>query len=731
MASILSEYEAGPFNAGVNVSMQPQDIADDEAVVIQDMFLDKPGQIYSRGGINNVVDPFTPTFNTGTGNHKVVRSLMSAVSPDGVAHIGAVTQDTSSTNLYFTILADTGASQTFDITLDSSFPIASDCVVDAKPALGGGLWIGTQELPSSVNLVGRQALFHWRGGTKATYSTGTVTTSGASAVITGAGTTWVGNVTPGMFVFSSNTTLVGVVKSVDSNTQITLEAAAVNPSIAGALPSYSIAPIRGWVMEVSKGRISTTVSPGSPAVIGSGTKFLSTPLNTTWQIFRARDNQYIGTVLSVQGEEGLILNSSATLAMDNEPFTARSPSFNTLNVYVIPTTLATNSAYYPGVLNATYASLQWFARQDGPTGAGTGDLYSRVWFSDYRNQNSVDMVTQDGDYVNVPSTVGQNLPIRGLAPSANALLIFKENETFAITGNDSDSFDLQKIWDDGCLSPSSIVLYKGTVIWAGRRGIYLYDGKNVTNIVARSLGQKYVATMAGFDARKNKIQATEYNDHYFITINTNTAPGTGSYQVVYTIMKNGSINNTFTNHGFSSFCVYIPTRALSFLTNFSLCGSARTPTSQFFSNQEIINTNNQVCDFYNFFNRGLVDSEYTSVPYPDPYFESKRYNMKDPLRLKQTKLALITYGSTASGLTTTMEVAKGLGDSHTSSTWSVLATTLPSVAFGSWSTVLQKFLVRDRQIGIKLYQNTVNGTSGLMWLQRISLGFKWMKVGRV
>jgi len=139
-------------------------------------------------------------------------------------------------------------------------------------------------------------------------------------------------------------------------------------------------------------------------------------MSTPGHSFRARDNAFIGTSSSVQGEEGLTLASNAALALDNEPYIARLNAGHpdSYQQYLLPPT-AGSSGVYPGVLNATYAGVQWFARLDAPITVGTGDNYARVWFSDYRNMESVDMSTQDGDYFPVPSTGGQNLPIRGIA----------------------------------------------------------------------------------------------------------------------------------------------------------------------------------------------------------------------------------------------------------------------------------------------------------------------------
>jgi hypothetical protein len=67
----------------------------------------------------------------------------------------------------------------------------------------------------------------------ADYSTGTITGTQNSAVITGAGTSWTANVDAGMLLRVGSANEYYVVKSVDSNTQITLTETYKNPNFAG------------------------------------------------------------------------------------------------------------------------------------------------------------------------------------------------------------------------------------------------------------------------------------------------------------------------------------------------------------------------------------------------------------------------------------------------------------------------------------------------------------------
>lgn len=79
--------------------------------------------------------------------------------------------------------------------------------------------------------------FVWGGSTKAAYSTGTITTTVGSPIVTGAGTAFAANVEAGMF-FTRAGGNSHRIKSVDSATQITLE----TPStVAVAGSAYSIA----------------------------------------------------------------------------------------------------------------------------------------------------------------------------------------------------------------------------------------------------------------------------------------------------------------------------------------------------------------------------------------------------------------------------------------------------------------------------------------------------------
>lgn len=102
-----------------------------------------------------------------------------------------------------------------------------------RPASVGGM---------AVFPIGAGRLAYYGGSIKAAgYNTGTVTFTQGSAVVTGAGTSWSANADAGMVLFKPSSGRVMVVKSVDSNTQLTLTAPYPSATVAGS--SYTLYPI--------------------------------------------------------------------------------------------------------------------------------------------------------------------------------------------------------------------------------------------------------------------------------------------------------------------------------------------------------------------------------------------------------------------------------------------------------------------------------------------------------
>ena len=91
---------------------------------------------------------------------------------------------------------------------------------------------------------------------------------------------------------------------------------------------------------------------------------------------------------------------------------------------------------------------------------------------------------RDQDYALVDNDSSD--PITALAALSDVLYIFKANKTFALTGNDEDSFAIQNISGVvGCPYPNGITVYENTLFFAAADGVYSLSGAGeLTNITA-------------------------------------------------------------------------------------------------------------------------------------------------------------------------------------------------------------------------------------------------------
>ena len=91
---------------------------------------------------------------------------------------------------------------------------------------------------------------------------------------------------------------------------------------------------------------------------------------------------------------------------------------------------------------------------------------------------------RDQDYALVDTDSSD--PITALAALSDVLYIFKANKTFALTGNDEDSFAIQNISGVvGCPYPNGITVYENTLFFAAADGVYSLSGAGeLTNITA-------------------------------------------------------------------------------------------------------------------------------------------------------------------------------------------------------------------------------------------------------
>jgi hypothetical protein len=787
-ASGLTTQTFDGMPGGMNLALPAQEIDDTEARYLQDVLVDRPGLTRRRGPVV-AVSGLAVLPRKGS-------ALIAALNPTGASRFGVLTGDNS--NGYLTVY-DSTLSTTVDLAWPHPLPTnpgggASYRLIDAKPAMRGGAWIGVSSAYDAA--APNQALGLWYGGTKAN-ATITVTGTRGSTTVTGTGFT--AGVDTGMFLFADTDdpytqAYIGVVKSVDSNTSLTLVAVS-GYTITARTGTFQ--SLRGLAPKVAKGHLTTDVAAAT--VTGGSTKFRSqkldagtvlngTPTNASavitgissttgltkgmpvtgtnigaaarilsvdsstqvtltvvstgspgsvaltfkvpWDLYRASDMTWIGTVLSVQSEVGLTLLANAAISLADEAYVAVRADAN----FSLITTGTTQKV---GFISANYADRQWYFN-NGADFAKT----SRGWFSDTADPEIIDMSDFDGDWIDVVSTSNVNEPIRGAQAAYNGLLMFKETETFIVGGSSPSSFNVRKLEDDGAISGGSIQAYAGGVIWAGREGIHFYDGIQAQNLTAAKLGDYWRNTMRTFDPTKYRMWSMVDRDHYMLFIES-IAP-------TVAVVK-GNVSTTPTKY---TIAINMISRAVTTFTNLDIRGSASIPGSAGRTMWYLVNDSSKaiICDGEALFNQEGVDSivcDGSAAAGPDFYVESKKYDAGDGLRLKRFKLLMVWY--LAQGDLMKVDVVLGLNDIGqtltgnfpvSGFTWDTLRGQIGTwdalkAQFATWSAVVQsvfvpkrvRFQKKNQYMAFRLYQNSASVTR--MQIGPFQLGYKLQRAGRL
>ena len=708
---------------GMNVALPGQELDDTSARYLQDILLDQPGFIRRRGPITNSSEGFPSTAYKGVG-------IASTLNPQGNVRLGILNGDT--THGQFSILnsALTGfnANIPWNGALPSSPPTNPYPLVDVKAALNSGMWIGTSTQYDANSPT--QSLALWHGGINADYTTGTITVARGSASVSGSGTSWLANASPGMFLFATTDdgytlTYVGLVLSVVDDTNLLLADVSPYPVTAKA---YKVTSIRGFEPRIVTGRVTCTTS--SAVVTGANTKFNTQLLSGgTYNLYRANDMTWIGKVSSVTNATSLTLAASAAIAMNNDSFVMLRADGN----WAVNNLDVTK----PGFLNATYAERQWFANNGQEFG-----LTSRVMFSETTNYEDVDFSSFDGNYIDIASTTGINSPIMGLCPAYNALLVFKENETFGIYGNTTSTFNVQKIEDDGALSTGSIQSYGGGVLWAGRAGIFFYDGVQTTNIVAATLGNWWKELVRVINPRQYRMWSSIARDHYFLHLEfcNSTVP----------VIK----GTTSTELSYVTIAINMISKAPTIFTNFGLRGGVQMPASTGLETLFLFNTSTSGSFYssthvFNAVGNDTITCDNASAPGPDFYMETKKYNGGDSMILKLWTQLLMNYQ--CSGDQLNVDTVLGLNDVGSTittnlpatvatwdtlkvafATWDILKTTNPtwaSLIIAVFKPKRLRFLKRSQNFAFRIWQNS--SSVDHVVLGPFQLGYKNMRPGRV
>lgn len=686
MALLTKTFQG--LSRGINRALPAWEIPDDQAVWLQDVLLDVPGVVRRRGPVKQ--SSIAGAFTTND-----PQSLHQTVLQDGSVRV-AYLSGLSTPRLR---VLNSGFGSTNQVTWPGDWS-TSPPVWDSKPALNGGTMIGASEgyMPTTTG-----GLALWRGGSKAKYQTGTITSTRGSKVITGSGTSWTANVEAGMFIIADNGagvySLLGTVDTVDSNTQITLLLPAL-ATVAGS--AYAAQNVRGLVPRCMKGRI--TVADTTNIVIGAGTKFKMMDNGETWEMFRASDMTWVGTVSSVDSDSALQLSATAAVSMSNEHFVCIRVQSDLYNDF----TLADNTS--PGFLNCVYSGRQIYANL--PYAADDTVYSSRVWFSDPLDPEGLDMSPADGDFFDVTSQGASNSPIIAIASLQNAMAILKQQELYALYGSDPTQYQLRKIADVGTISAMSVVVYRNSLIFASRQGVFMFDGVALTELTS-SLGDFWKVGIRNYNAESDRAYAGIYHNHYFLHLS--------KFESSYTPMKGAS--GAAPTKG--TFVINLDTGAITFLTNFEFRGMITFPASAdqdawyIVPNSSDQTTIGEMADLWD----GTGNDEITcknATAGPDFYLETKRYDMGDAQWKKFFKQIQMLYR--LSGDTLSMDTIPGLGDDG-------IPASKPWKQQTLYKNARLKFMKRSTHLGFRFYETDGNVTD--LRIGPWAIGFKWQNRGRI
>jgi hypothetical protein len=675
-------FNGTPF--GTNLETSAHDLDPRYARYLQDVLVDQPGIVRQRGPIK----PATGVVNPVTGATSRALGIIGTYSLSNVFKVAAITGTDSGSMLRF--LSDDLSGEAGNCDLPHTFAASGPYpIVDAKAALGGQFLLGMSD-KYGTNATKRSLLL-WRGATKPDYTTGTITTTaGTSTTVTGVLTTWTINVTPGMFLFSgsgSSLILLGVVKSVTDNTHLELEQVAL-ATVSGS--AYKLSPIRGLNPRIATGRI--TVASGATVVNGGATKFIDQGATNAWALYRASDMRLIGTIGSVASNTQLTLAAGATISMNNERYAL----------------IKTTADYAPATLNMGFLHTVWngfqfYANQN--TYQGTVNQTSRVFFAEQVDLEAVDFSKDDGSHFDVPSSKAATTEIVGLIPTSNALVVLKEAEVYGIFGADPDTWQVRRIADDGCLSNHTAWTHEGTALWAGRRGIYQYDGIEARNVTEDTLGDYYADLVKSFNIETSRAWAFVENNHYVLYIQDAT-PTRG--------IRKG---NTETMPPSLTIVLNLDDMAVSFFFGLVFHGAVPTPSvlddrgTLYFTEQNNVDSRTTLIgDAKDLFDTsGSLDtvklwtgeSYFNQILGPDIYFEAPKYSMDDPQRKKLFKQVQLHHRATFGRLR--LDIIPDLNETATTSASELGPTASTQGASPVWVNKRVKFLKRSPFLSFRIY----------------------------
>jgi len=686
-------------------------LADSKARWIIDGLVDRAGLVRQRGKLK-------------AGSQKDTKSpygFMASYSPDMVLRLGAFVSDDATSNTIQFFDQDNTALGSYNVGGNFSLFGEAPTFWYTKPILNkAGQVVSFALDPYTWNL--NRGLGFWRGGTKANYSTGTITSTQGSATVTGSGTTWSTNVTPGMFLMSDlgggQYRFLGVVSVIGSNTTLTLEEKCLFTE--GPAANYVLTSVRGLNPRIGVGRITCATS--SSTVNGTGTKFQNLAGGNTWALFKQRDMSFIGYINTINSDTQVVLSANASVACDNDKYVGIQVSHDY--------TFLTNT-WRHGTIPAVFWGRQFYANGTFNTVANATDnaMLSRLWFSDIDDPEVFDL-TNDGWNIDIPSTNSTPTPILALHALEDQLLIFKETEVWTLKGSpdDTTTWTVTRLCANGILGPNAVQGYKNGVIWPSEEGIFMFDGTELKNLTADSLGDFWIKSSSLLSPRSSRMWAMTERDHYFLHIQ--------GWSMQYGYFK----GSTEIKPTALCFCINLESGAVTLLNNIGIRGEIQLSAagSQEATTRYLVKKGTDGSTYIAtaktlFFDEGTgaiaggVDDFTCAGGHnlgPDFYLESARYDMDDPQIRKLWKQVQIWYNSDT--LPLHLDVVMNF-DTNGVTTSSALA------ASAEWINKRLKFLKRGQLLGFRLYSRAVGNftPSGIVEIGPWAIGFKRQRAGRV
>ncbi len=758
---------------GSNLDAAPHEIPPGQGRYLQDVLLDIPGIVRQRGPIKGLGSGTNPDFPGLPANARVI-GMTTLADPNGTdsfrLFLLVVSKNNSAVTAYIYGRTQIPAAQVwharaffemmepkdmngnivgdpflyFDDRRSAFLSVGSllatptitgltfnnsdaDPFFESAMALDGGALIGIgSNYGADTNRAAHRALIHWRGAAKVDYGAGSISVTQSSKVVTGSGSSWVGNVEPGMFLSVAGPgRMLGVVKSVDSNTQITLEQNVLNSTAAGL--GYIISswrrPYNLSGMTVAAGTLTT--STASAVVNGGGTKFLDQAVAVGDLIFRDSDYTFIGTVTSIQSNAQLTLTANALVPMAGEGY--------------LCTRAANWGAGAEPVFSSFYSGMQLLANADNARG-GINER-SRVFVTGIKNLEAID-VTKTGTFYDLPSTK-PHTDIRGMFATESAALVFLAEATYGLFGNTPTTLTPRVVHNDGLLSPMTIQAWQGGAVWAGYKSIYWFDGATVRDLLAGKAAAAHQKALVGLDYGKLRAWSMLHNGHYICFL-SQVNPGIFTYtQGRQNTTTPGSVTFDPTS---IIYAINLQTGALKFWTNVAVRGYSAPPgklvniRDAYFVVESATTAGPIICSAEALFqeagSQGFTADSVTTNPIVSPFsphffVEGRLNDFGDPERMKRAQTILAQF-SMYGGVSTSklgMDLVHGIGrDTKALSTRDRTSTDVANPI--AWVNKRTRFSSKGTLLGVRFY-TMADGVPAAPRIGPWSVGFKPMRPGRV